>query len=52
MMGNQETAGEIEAIRDALRSAEESVKELGYSDKSVDEIWEYAKAQHRAKHQG
>ena len=43
-----ETPEEIEAIRAALIAAEESVKEHGYSNKSVDEIWEEAKAKHRA----
>ncbi len=43
-----ETPEEIEAIRAALIAAEESVKEHGYREKSVDEIWEEAKAKHRA----
>ena len=43
-----ETPEEIEAIRAALIAAEESVKEHGYCSKSVDEIWEEAKAKHRA----
>ncbi len=45
-----ETPEEIEAIRAALIAAEERVKEHGYSEKSVDEIWEEAKAKHRAAH--
>ena len=45
-----ETPEEVEAIRAALIAAEESVKEYGYSSKSVDEIWEEAKAEHRASH--
>ena len=43
-----ETPEEIKAIRTALIAAEESVKEQGYSDKSIDDIWEEAKAKHRA----
>ena len=43
-----ETLEEIEAIRATLIAAEESVKEHGYNDKSVDEIWEEAKARHRS----
>lgn len=42
----QETPAEIEAIRAALIEGEES----GFSDRSVDEIWEDARQQHRAKH--
>ncbi len=45
-----ETPEEIEAIRAALIAAEESVKEHGYSEKTVNEIWEEAKAKHRALH--
>ena len=47
-MRETETPEEIEAIRAALIAAEESVKEHGYSEKSVDEIWEEAKVKHRA----
>jgi antitoxin ParD1/3/4 len=43
---DQETPAEIEAIRAALIEGEES----GFSDRSVDEIWEYARRRHRAKH--
>jgi antitoxin ParD1/3/4 len=42
----QETAAEIEAIRAALIEGEKS----GFSDRSVDEIWEDARQRHRAKH--
>jgi len=43
---DQETPAEIEAIRAALIVGEES----GFSDRSVDEIWEDARRRHRAKH--
>lgn len=43
---DQETPAEIEAIRAALIEGEES----GFSDRSVDEIWEDARRRHRAKH--
>jgi antitoxin ParD1/3/4 len=43
---DQETPAEIEAIRAALIEGEES----GFSDSSVDEIWEEARQRHRAKH--
>lgn len=49
-MRETETPEEIEAIRAALIAAEESVKEHGYSEKTVNEIWEEAKAKHRASH--
>ena len=42
----QETSGEIEAIRAALVKGEES----GFSNRSVDEIWEDARQHHKAKH--
>lgn len=42
---DQETPAEIEAIRAALIEGEES----GFSDRSVDEIWEDARQRHRAK---
>jgi antitoxin ParD1/3/4 len=42
----QETAAEIEAIRAALIEGERS----GFSDSSVDEIWEEARQRHRTKH--
>jgi antitoxin ParD1/3/4 len=42
----QDTAAEIEAIRAALIEGEKS----GFSDRSVDEIWEDARQRHRAKH--
>jgi antitoxin ParD1/3/4 len=43
---DQETTAEIEAIRAALIEGEES----GFSDRSVDEIWEDARQRHRTKH--
>lgn len=43
----QEASEEIQAIRAALVAAEESVAQEGYSRKSVDEIWEEAKAKYR-----
>ena len=43
---DQETPAEIEAIRAALVEGEES----GFSERSVDEIWEDARQRHRAKH--
>jgi len=43
---DQETPAEIEAIRAALIEGEES----GFTDRSVDEIWEDARQRHRAKH--
>ena len=42
----QETPAEIEAIRAALVEGEQS----GFSNRSVDEIWEDARQRHRAKH--
>jgi antitoxin ParD1/3/4 len=45
-MREQETAAEIEAIRAALIKAEQS----GFTDSSVDQIWEEARKRHRAKH--
>lgn len=43
---DQETTAEIKAIRKALIKGEES----GFSDSSVDEIWEEARYRHRAEH--
>ena len=43
---DQETPAEIEAIRAALIEGERS----GFSDLSVDEIWEAARQRHRSKH--
>lgn len=43
----QETPEAILAVRTALVEAEESVKRKGYSKRSVDEIWEEAKARRR-----
>jgi len=42
----QESSSEIKAIRKALIEGEQS----GFSDSSVDEIWEEARKQHKAKH--
>lgn len=42
---DQESQAEIEAIRAALIEGERS----GFSDRSVDEIWEDARRSHRAK---
>ena len=42
---DQESPAEIEAIRAALIEGEQS----GFSDRSVDEIWEEARQRHRAK---
>jgi antitoxin ParD1/3/4 len=41
----QETPAEIKAIRKALIAGEQS----GFSDSSVDEIWEEARNRHRAE---
>lgn len=43
----QETPEGILAVRTALVEAEESVKRKAYSKRSVDEIWEEAKARRR-----
>lgn len=42
----QETPAEIEAIRVALIAGEQS----GFSNSTVNEIWEEARKRHRAKH--
>jgi len=42
----QETPAQIEAIRKALIEGEQS----GFSDRSVDEIWEEARQRHQSKH--
>ncbi len=42
----QETPAEIKAIRKALIEGEQS----GFSDRSVDEIWEEARQHHRSQH--
>ena len=42
----QETPAEIEAIRAALVKGEKS----GFTDQSVDQIWEDARQSHRSKH--
>ena len=44
-----ETPEEIAAIRAALIAAEETIKQSGYSKKTVGEIWEEAKAIHSAR---
>ena len=43
---DQETPAEIKAIRAALIEGEES----GFSNSSVDEIWEEARQRYRGKH--
>ena len=45
-MQERETPAEIAAIRAALIRGEQS----GFSDNSVDEIWEEARRRHKAKH--
>ncbi len=45
-----ETPEEIRAIRGALIQAEKSVRQQGYSKRSVDEIWEEAKDRYRTRH--
>jgi antitoxin ParD1/3/4 len=42
---DKETPAEIEAIRAALIQSEQS----GFSDRSVDEIWEDARQRHRSQ---
>lgn len=42
----QETSAEIDAIRAALIEGEQS----GFSDRSVDEIWQDARRSHRSRH--
>ena len=44
-----ETPVDIAAIRAALIEAEESAMQKGYSKKSIDEIWEEAKAEYRTR---
>ncbi len=46
----RETPEEIAAIRAALIEAERSVKLKGCRKKSIEEIWEEAKAKYRARH--
>ena len=46
----RESPGEIAAIRAALIEAEESAKQEGYSEKSIDKVWEEAKTKYRARH--
>ena len=45
-----ETPEDIAAIRAALIEAEESAMQKGYSKKSIEEIWEEAKAKYRTRH--
>lgn len=45
-MREQETPAEIEAIRAKLIEAEKS----GFSDMTVDQIWEEARQQHKPEH--
>jgi antitoxin ParD1/3/4 len=45
----QESQKEIEWIRARLIEGEESVKTHGYSETSLDEIWEIAKQEYNAK---
>ncbi len=45
-----ETPEEIAAIRAALIEGEESIKQEGYCNQTVREIWEEAKAIYQAKH--
>ncbi len=49
-MLERETPEEIRAIREALIQAEESVRQRGCSQRSVDEIWEEAKDRYRTRH--
>ncbi|MCY4150018.1 MAG: type II toxin-antitoxin system ParD family antitoxin [Gammaproteobacteria bacterium] len=49
-MLEQDTPEGIRAVRAALIEAEESVRQKGYSKRSVHEIWEEAKTRHRARH--
>lgn len=49
-MLEQDTPEEIKAVRAALLKAEESVRQKGYSRRSVGEIWKEARARHRARH--
>lgn len=45
-MREQETPAEIKAIREALIEGEQS----GFSNSSVDEIWQQARKSYKAKH--
>ena len=45
----RETPEEYAPILAALIESEESVKQKGYSEKSIDEIWNEAKAKYRAR---
>ena len=46
----RETPEEIAAIRAALIEAEKSAMQKGCSKRSIDEIWQEAKAKYRARH--
>ena len=46
---DQETPEQIASIRAALNEAKESVKNKGYSNRTVDEIWNAALKQHLAQ---
>ena len=46
----QENSEDIDAIRTALIVGEESIARDGYSRKTADDIWEEAKATHKARH--
>ena len=46
---DQETPEQIASIRAALNEAKESVKNKGYSKRTVDEIWNAALKQHLAQ---
>ena len=46
----RETPEEIAAIRAALIEAEKSAMQKGYRKRSIDEIWQEAKAKYRARH--
>lgn len=43
----QETSAEIDAIREALIEGEQS----GFSDRSVDEIWQEVRQRHKSLHE-
>ena len=43
-------ATEVAAIRALLLEGEESIKQYGYSTRSVDEIWQQARARYEESH--
>lgn len=47
---DQETPEDIAAVRAALIAAEESIAREGYSQKTMEEIWQEAKALHAERH--